>query len=79
MPKLIPPGLVIRQTLPADLPSLTDLLVLTPDDGTLYQFPYILEYPDDIHELNMGWLRPALQDTTILIRVAVMLVAATRK
>ncbi|KAJ7747720.1 acyl-CoA N-acyltransferase [Mycena metata] len=68
-----PPGMQVRQARPADVPSLADLLVAAPDEGSLYQFPHILEHPVEMHKLHVGWLRQAVQDPTTLIRVAVVL------
>ncbi len=72
MPKPLPPGLVVRQARPDDIPSLAQLLVSAPDDGTLYQFPHVTEYPDEMYNLHLGWLRPAIHEPTSLIRVAVV-------
>ncbi|KAJ7512836.1 acyl-CoA N-acyltransferase [Mycena galericulata] len=66
------PGIQVREARPADVPSLADLLVAAPDDGSLYQFPHILEHPAEMHKLHVGWLRQAVQDPTTLIRVAVV-------
>ncbi|KAJ7736932.1 acyl-CoA N-acyltransferase [Mycena metata] len=73
MSKPQPPGIQVRQARPADVPSLADLLVAAPDEGSLYQFPHILEHPVEMHKLHVGWLRQAVQDPTTLIRVAVVL------
>ncbi len=72
MPKPLPEGLVVRQARPGDIPSLAQLLVSAPDDGTLYQFPHVMEYPEEMYDLHVGWLRPAIHEPTSLIRVAVL-------
>ncbi|KAF7357624.1 Acyl-n-acyltransferase [Mycena sanguinolenta] len=69
MPRPLPPGLQVRQARADDVPSLATLLSLTPDDGTLYQYPHVLKYPDDMH---LDWLRPLVHDPTSLIRIVVV-------
>ncbi|KAJ6466329.1 hypothetical protein C8R45DRAFT_1219434 [Mycena sanguinolenta] len=69
MPRPLPPGLQVRQARADDVLALGTLLALTPDDGIVYQFPNILEFPDDMH---LKWLRPAVHDPTSLIRIAVV-------
>ncbi|KAH8660583.1 acyl-CoA N-acyltransferase [Xylariales sp. PMI_506] len=68
----LPLDMIIRQAGPGDVSSLADLLVLTPDDGTMYQFPHIQEYAEDMHQLHVQWLSRAVHDPTTLIRVAVV-------
>ncbi|KAJ7210674.1 acyl-CoA N-acyltransferase [Mycena haematopus] len=72
MPQRLPSGLQVRQARADDVPSLATLLSLTPDDGSLYRFPHILEHPDEMREMHLGWLRPAVHDPTSLIRIAVV-------
>ncbi len=72
MPKPLPEGLVFRQARPEDIPSLAQLLVSAPDDGTLYQFPHVMEYAEEMYDLHVGWLRPAIHEPASLIRVAVI-------
>jgi len=61
-----------RQFNSKDVPSLAELLVLTPDDGSQYRFPHIREHPDEMHSLHCGWLYPAVHDSQTLVRVAVI-------
>ncbi|KAF8208536.1 acyl-CoA N-acyltransferase [Mycena galopus ATCC 62051] len=72
MPKPLPSGLHIRQARADDVPSMATMLSLVPDDGSLYRFPHILEHPDEMREMHVGWLRPAVHDPTSLIRIAVV-------
>ncbi|KAK0707837.1 hypothetical protein B0H67DRAFT_495926 [Lasiosphaeris hirsuta] len=72
MPKPLPQGLEVRQARPEDVSSLARLLVHSPDDGTLYQFPHVLEYPDEMHKLHAGWLCSTVCSPTTLVRVAVL-------
>ncbi|KAF7365495.1 Acyl-n-acyltransferase [Mycena venus] len=72
MPKPLPSGLEVRQARADDVPSLATLLSLAPDDGSIYRFPHILEYPDEMREMHAGWLRPGVHDPTTLIRIAVV-------
>ena len=72
MPNPLPPTLTSRNALLHDVPSLASLLVSSPDDGTLYQFPNVLDYPEEMHKLHMSWLRPEIRSPTTLIRVAVL-------
>ncbi|KAK7048075.1 acyl-n-acyltransferase [Favolaschia claudopus] len=71
-PKPLPLGLVIHQATPKDLFSLATLLAMVPDDGSLYRFPHILEHIDEMRDMHIGWLRPAIHEPTNLIRIAVV-------
>ncbi|KAJ6584620.1 hypothetical protein B0H19DRAFT_1105764 [Mycena capillaripes] len=72
MPKPLPLGLQVRQARPNDISSLANLLSLAPDDGSRYRFPHILDHPDEMRALHEGWLCPALNDATTLLRIAVV-------
>jgi hypothetical protein len=72
MPKARPAALVVRELKQEDLPSLAELPTQAPDDGTLYQFPRVQQYPQNMRLLHIGWLRQALCDRTTLSRVAVI-------
>jgi hypothetical protein len=72
MPKTLPEHLLIRNFTQDDIPSLADLLTAAPDDGTLYQFPQVLQYPENMNQLYIKWLRSGSRDRTGLTRVAVL-------
>lgn len=72
MPKPLPEGLRIRQLSPRDIPALAKLLASTPDDGSLYSFPNVLEYVDEMAKSHLGWLPNSLRSKETLMRVAVI-------
>jgi hypothetical protein len=72
MPKPLLEGLVVRELTHDDIPSLADLLTAAPDDGTLYQFPQVRKYPENMNQLYIQWLRGGMQDRDGLNRIAVL-------
>lgn len=51
MPTPLPLDTQVRQASADDAPLLADLLILTPDNGSLYQFPHMLKYPEEMLQL----------------------------
>lgn len=70
MPQDLPPLLQVREMKHSDIPSTAELLTLAPDDGALYQFPHIQQFPDDMWSLHARELRRMLLIRTLLIRIA---------
>jgi hypothetical protein len=56
----------IRQALADDVSSIATLFSLTPDDGSVYRFPHILEHPDEMCETHIGWLRPGVHEPRLV-------------
>jgi hypothetical protein len=71
MPRHYPKDIQLRQATLLDTEALAALLAASPDDGSLYRFPHILEHPEEMRVAHMEWLRPALCDCTTMIMVAV--------
>lgn len=72
MPKALPERLYVRSLQQVDIPSLAELLTAAPDDGTLYSFPNVPKYPEQMCRLHIGWLRQSIIDPMNLIRIAVI-------
>jgi hypothetical protein len=70
MPKPLPAALHVREVIQDDIPSIVELLIAAPDDGTLYQFPNFQKYPN--RSSYIQWLRAILVDCNTLVRVAVI-------
>jgi hypothetical protein len=72
MPNSVPENISVRNLTQDDIPSLADLLTAAPDEGTVYQFPDVLEYPENMNQLYIKWLRGGIRDRTTLTRIAVL-------
>jgi hypothetical protein len=71
MPQHFLKDIQLRQATVVDIEPLAALLATSPDDGSLYRFPHILEHPEEMRVAHMEWLRPALCDSTTMIMVVV--------
>src|ERR1700753_150815 len=65
-----PPLLEVRELRQNDIPTLAETLTLSPDDGTLYQFPTIQQQSEKMCYDYIKWLRNLICDNTTLVRVA---------
>ena len=72
MPKELPRNLKVREVVRSDIPSLADLLTASPDDGTLYAYPQVKQYPEYMNRLYVEWLRTEVHNPSVLIRVATL-------
>jgi len=69
MPNPFPENIEIREMRQEDIPSAADMLITSPDDGTLYPFPQYLQDSKNLSSPYIKWLRSVLRDQTTLTRI----------
>jgi hypothetical protein len=70
MPKSLPYGLKAQRLKNAEIPSTAELLAVSPDDSSVYQFPHWREHTEEIVQMYIHFLRRFVRDRKYLIRVA---------